>query len=124
MDTFSNRLNKALVSRNMKPSELARISGVNEGAISQYRKGQYKASQQNLEKLANALNVPIPWLMGADVASPFGVDASENPQIVTLGRLAKVASDEQLSQIINYTKFILQQDSKNTGKDNGLDEDL
>lgn len=124
MDTFSNRLNKALVSRNMKPSELARISGVNEGAISQYRKGQYKASQQNLEKLANALNVPIPWLMGADVASPFSVDASENPQIVTLGRLAKVASDEQLSQIINYTKFILQQDSKNNGKDNGLDEDL
>lgn len=124
MDTFSNRLNKALLARNMKPSELARISGVNEGAISQYRKGQYKASQQNLEKLANALNVPIPWLMGANIASPFGVTASENPQIVTLGRLAKVASEEQLSQIINYTKFILQEDNKSNGKDNGLDEDL
>lgn len=123
MNTFSDRLNEALAARNMKPSELARLSGVNEGAISQYRKGQYKASQQNLEKLANALNVPIPWLMGAKVANPFGTDNHENPQIVTLGRLAKVATDEQLSQIITFTKFLLSGD-KTDRKENGLDEDL
>lgn len=123
MNTFSDRLNEALAARNMKPSELARLSGVNEGAISQYRKGQYKASQQNLEKLANALNVPIPWLMGAKVANPFGINNLENPQIVTLGRLAKVANEEQLAKIISYTKFVLS-DNKIKGKDNGLDEDL
>ena len=36
-------------------------------SISQYRAGKYKASQRSLDKLARALNVSIPWLMGADV---------------------------------------------------------
>lgn len=71
MTTFQDRLNEALTMREMKPAELARLSGVNEGAISQYRKGAYKANQYNLEKIAKALNVPIPWLMGADVPNPF-----------------------------------------------------
>lgn len=65
--TFKDRLNEALECRKTSASELSRISGVNEGAISQYRKGEYKASQRNLEKIAHALNVSIPWLMGADV---------------------------------------------------------
>lgn len=66
MTTFQERLNEALSMRDMKPSELSRLSGVNEGAISQYRKGAYKANQYNLEKMAKVLNVSIPWLMGAD----------------------------------------------------------
>lgn len=65
--TFKDRLNEALEYRKTSASELSRISGVNEGAISQYRKGEYKASQRNLEKIAHTLNVSIPWLMGADV---------------------------------------------------------
>ena len=64
---FKDRLNDALNYKNMKASELSRLSKVNEGAISQYRKGRYKAKQDTIEKLANALNVSIPWLMGADV---------------------------------------------------------
>ena len=53
--------------RDISAAELSRISKVNEGAISQYRAGKYKASQRSLDKLARALNVSIPWLMGADV---------------------------------------------------------
>lgn len=116
--TFKDRLNEALTFRNMKPSELSRLSGVNEGAISQYRKGLYKASQYNLEKLANALNVPIPWLMGANVASPFE-KFDENTELQTLGRLAEKANQKQLRDIIQYTKFIL----NNTDGDE-IDNDL
>ena len=53
----------------MSAADLSRISGINEGAISQYRKGAYKASQRTLEKLARSLNVSIPWLMGIDVTT-------------------------------------------------------
>lgn len=67
MAEFKDRLNEALNIRNISPAELAHMTGVNEGAISQYRKGAYKASQRNLEKISNALHVSIPWLMGADV---------------------------------------------------------
>lgn len=67
MATFKERFNLALELRDISPAELSRRSGVNEGAISQYRSGAYKASQRSLEKLAVALRVSIPWLMGADV---------------------------------------------------------
>lgn len=65
MAEFKDRLEEALRLRDMKPAELARASGVTEGAISQYRKGAYNATQRNLEKIARVLRVPIPWLMGA-----------------------------------------------------------
>lgn len=63
---FRERLNKALNDKGMSPAELARKTGIGEGAISQYRSGAYKASQRNLEKIAGALNVSISWLMGVD----------------------------------------------------------
>ena len=62
--TFRSRLDEALKLRNKTPADLARETGISDGAISQYRKGAYKATQRNLEKIATALHVPIPWLMG------------------------------------------------------------
>ena len=67
MAEFKDRLDEAMTIQNLTAAELSRVSGVNEGAISQYRAGKYKASQRSLDKLARALNVSIPWLMGADV---------------------------------------------------------
>lgn len=67
MPEFKERLDEAMHIRDISAAELSRISKVNEGAISQYRAGKYKASQRSLDKLARALNVSIPWLMGADV---------------------------------------------------------
>ncbi len=64
MADFKDRLEEALSMRDIRPAELAKRTGIGEGAISQYRKGSYKASQRNLEKISNVLNVSIPWLMG------------------------------------------------------------
>ncbi len=64
MATFAERLNKGLIMRDMSPAELAKATGISEGAISQYRRSAYKASQRNLERIAAALRVSIPWLMG------------------------------------------------------------
>lgn len=64
MATFQERLESALMLRSMSPADLSKETGIGEGAISQYRKGAYKATQRNLEKIAKALRVPIPWLMG------------------------------------------------------------
>ena len=113
MTTFKDRLNEALILRNMKPAELAKISKINEGAISQYRKGAYKANQPNLEKLAKALNVSIPWLLGGDVPltdyikntnidfSKFeNIFSLEIKQVPMLGKIAcgkPIMSDEVFS---------------------------
>ena len=66
MASFKDRLEEAMAHRHMSAADLSRKTGIGEGAISQYRRGAYKASQRNLEKIANALSVPISWLMGAD----------------------------------------------------------
>lgn len=64
MAEFKDRLNYALEEKGLKAADLSKMTGIGEGAISQYRSGAYKASQRNLELIANALNVSIPWLMG------------------------------------------------------------
>lgn len=64
MATFRDRLEKALALRNMSAATLSKLTHIGEASISQYRKGAYKATQPNLEKISAALNVPIPWLMG------------------------------------------------------------
>lgn len=72
MPEFSERLEMALTMRDMSPAELSKRTGIGEGAISQYRKGIYKASQRNLEKISKALMVSIPFLMGISDEYMFG----------------------------------------------------
>lgn len=67
MERFCDRLNEAIERAELSPAELSRRTGIGEGAISCYRNGSYKAGQKNVQKLAVALGVSIPWLMGLDV---------------------------------------------------------
>lgn len=89
MAEFKDRLNQALRYKDMKASELSRLTGIGEGAISQYRKGAYKASQEKLELLAKALNVPIAWLMGAEVSTKPFFDIFSIPGIEPLPEMEK-----------------------------------
>ena len=66
-ETFSSRLAKAMALRDIKATDLSKITGIDKGSISHYIKGTYKAKDKSLEKLANALNVDVAWLMGYDV---------------------------------------------------------
>lgn len=124
MDTFQNRLNYAIAHREISAADLAKISGISEAAISNYKSGKYKATQRNLEKLSNALNVSIPWLMGADVpmertthSQPrMDIDFSsikniqpmpEMKKIPLLGRIAcgePILADDNIEDYINVSK--------------------
>lgn len=92
MAEFKDRLNMALEKKNMKASDLAKLTGIGEGSISQYRKGAYKASQEKLELLAKALNVSIAWLIGANPDNePFsypGIMPVEKKRFPFLGEIA------------------------------------
>lgn len=67
MATFAERLIEALKIRRMSPAELSRKIDVDEGTISNYKKGKYEPKQKRTQVIANVLNVSIDWLMGADV---------------------------------------------------------
>lgn len=55
--SFASRLKQAMELRNMKQSELVEKTGITKGAISQYLKGKYEPKQNNVYKIAKALNV-------------------------------------------------------------------
>ncbi len=62
--TTQERLREALKARNMLPIELSRKSGIGKSAISQYLSGKVTPKQDKIYKLAQALKVNEPWLMG------------------------------------------------------------
>lgn len=67
VDSFMNRLNKAIVLREIKPIELSEKTGIDKSKISSYMSGRYKAKQDGVYLLAQALDVDEIWLMGYDV---------------------------------------------------------
>ena len=67
IDTFSNRLNRAMQIRNMKATELSTKTGIAKSSLSEYINGKYEAKQDGVYLLAKALNVSEAWLMGLDV---------------------------------------------------------
>lgn len=67
IDTFQNRLKKALDYSNMKQVDLVKKTGLDKTLINKYLAGIMKAKQDKLTILADALNVNEVWLMGYDV---------------------------------------------------------
>lgn len=60
----SSRLQEAMKVRGMKQNRLAELSGVSKSRISEYLNGKYEPKQDNIYRLAKALNVKESWLMG------------------------------------------------------------
>ena len=64
MDERTKRLKKAIDKSGYTQTELCEKTGINKGALSSYLSGRYFPKQQALDKLSEALKVPIFWLMG------------------------------------------------------------
>lgn len=67
MDTISDRIKQGMELRNLKQVDIIEKSGINKGALSSYISGKYAPKQNNIYKIAKALNVNESWLMGYDV---------------------------------------------------------
>lgn len=68
IDTFQNRLKKAMEIRNMKQVDLVEKTKLDKTLINKYLAGVTNARQKKLTLLADALNVNEIWLMGYDVS--------------------------------------------------------
>lgn len=66
MDTFKNRLLKALEMNDMRAVDLSNKTGISKGRISQYMSGLYEPKPKALYEICKALNVNESWLMGYD----------------------------------------------------------
>lgn len=64
---FSERLQKIMKEKNIKPSELSVKANVDKASISNYLSGNYVPKNDKLYKIAKVLNVNPVWLLGYDV---------------------------------------------------------
>lgn len=87
VDTFQNRLKKAMDIKNLKQVDLVNKTGLDKTLINKYLAGLMKARQDKLTILANALNVNEVWLMGYDV--PMERDFKELNNSIPLDELYK-----------------------------------
>ena len=67
MKTTSERIKKGMDLRNLKQADLVKMTGISKGALSSYISGRYIPKQNNIYRIAKALNVNEAWLMGNDV---------------------------------------------------------
>lgn len=65
------RIEKALLSRNMKQKDLAKILGVTDNTVSYYVSGKRTPNTEQIIKIATSLNISADWLLGlSDVQKP------------------------------------------------------
>ena len=67
IESCATRIKKALSIRNMKQSELCRLTKIATSAMSEYLSGRYDPKQDKIYLMSEALNVDPVWLMGFDV---------------------------------------------------------
>lgn len=106
VDNFSNRLNEAIRIRNIKPIELSVKTGIDKSKISSYMSGRYKAKQDGVYLLAEALNVSEAWLMGLDVPMNKNTNKKEKGvKVPVLGYIKAGIPIEAIEDIIDYEEI-------------------
>lgn len=75
---FGRKLDDILYERRMTARDLAKLTGISEASIAQYKKGTYLPQGANLDAIAKALNVSNDILLGNErVVTPFTVAGSD-----------------------------------------------
>jgi hypothetical protein len=119
--SFANRLKEAMKLRNLKSSQIEKISQdlYNEGKIKRpikmplitdYLKGRYEATQSNIYTLSLILDVNEVWLMGFDVP----MDRSYGRTKITEINVINLTTNEVIQKIpYAYRTDISEDDPKN-----------
>lgn len=89
--TTSMRLQEIMKEKNIKQAELARMTGISRGAVSNYVLGRYEPKSDIVNKFAKALNVSEMWLWGYDV--PMQRQEQTPPEEPTLTEGEKMLLD-------------------------------
>lgn len=106
VDTFANRLKKALDNSGMRQTQLAEKTKIDKSLISNYLSGNYNAKQDKLTILAEALNTNEVWLMGYDVSK----DPNDNQQLETPAKKNNKSSEEYEILFDKYKDVLTESD--------------
>ena len=116
---FRDRLLLSMQDANITASELSRLSGVGKSDISNYCNGKYKAKQDKIERLAEALNVNPWWLMSGyedETVEPAEFLKNEQENYIPSTNEAKIISrgvdgldSDDRQKALNVLKIMFQQ---------------
>jgi len=99
MSVTSDRIKEAMAFRDFTQADLVKKTGISKGALSSYLSGRYEPKQPRLQKIADALNINILWLLGNDVAMERVATARETGRedFIIMSALRKLDDDDQES---------------------------
>ncbi|NMP43559.1 helix-turn-helix transcriptional regulator [Enterococcus faecalis] len=96
MNIFAIRLKEALTAKNIKPSDLAKKTGIGKSSISDWLAGRYEAKQDKVYRIADALDINEAWLMGQEV--PMKKNAS------TIDRIYKKLEPQRQAIVYQFAE--------------------
>ncbi|HAR7072081.1 TPA: helix-turn-helix domain-containing protein [Staphylococcus aureus] len=127
-ESFSSRLKKAMLDKQMKQIDIINKSKLlsDNGAkitktdLSQYVNGKTSPGQKKLYVLSKVLNVSEAWLLGYDVSSERPTDEerhlNQNEQIIA-AHIKDDVTDEEMKEIVNFIEYIKSKRNTNSNSD-------
>ena len=91
ISNFAKRLKEAMDIRKVSQTELHEKTGIGKPSINAYLKGEYKAKQDKVDLIAEALSVDPTWLIGYDVPMERSSRESFNNGYYTDPEVAELA---------------------------------
>lgn len=91
---FNEKMSEAMEAREIKATDLAKMTGIPKSTISNYMTGRMAPKRGNLHKIALALNVQEAWLLDYDVAMDRPATRDEYAE-ETLKMLRQLSPEQQ-----------------------------
>ena len=98
ISTTSERLKEAMDLARMKQADLARVTGLSKGGISNYVTGRYEPKADIIGKLAKALNCSETWLWGYDAPRNRPLEQKKNDRITDI--INRLKMDTEFAEMI------------------------
>ena len=111
-DTFKKRLRSAREERGLSQGDLAKKTGLQPAAISHFETGQRSPSFENLQKLSDALNVSIDYLLGRIDEEQHGQGIAAAPRAQKLFRDAEKLSDKGFETLEMMAQMLREKEAK------------
>ena len=125
ISNFAKKLKEAMDIRKVSQTELHEKTGIGKPSINAYLKGEYKAKQDKVDLIAEALRVDPTWLIGYDVpmerssresfnngyyTDPETAELAEklrtDPDMKILFSAAKDLTPEEMQQAADYVNYL------------------
>lgn len=84
MTEFAERLRKYMMAAEISQTKLSRLTGINKSSICEYLSGSYEPKQQNVLKIAAALNIPPEYFWGMNLLDKAKKDVNEKVKKIPL----------------------------------------